>query len=1646
MAFDTNDKLNSDSAQQNLEEFGIWISKEPEEISENFDTAQDTIAEEATDSFNFVEANSMPVEPAAEENLDDIPETFIEEDFTEPQVSTPAENAENENIENNEEIDLSSEFGFEDEEPFKPSDELVEKDLEKTEFDSIDFEELDDSFDRSSEVPAEFGSDFVQNIDGIQDETFTQDQIAPSPDFDLEDASIEDATPTPIKAELPPLPDFDLASPVETDDDFEFNDKLEDIDEEVEANLDSLDRDVDHSILDVDLDDGAETSFDSFMEEKNEIEEDIEENVQNEDFADDFESENTDSFEEIDVPVVSEPAESGASSTIELDSIDEMPAELSALNYEDDKIEPADLQDFDAAKNTSFETPNSCIETEEIDLPNFAEETKETSTETQNIEEKSSLPDMSEISMDGFADFDISAFENNDAPAPKADGETEVSLDDFLGGGEDVSAQFGLSADGGFDVTDDFLAELNGEFGGGKEEKSDILDEDSVDIELEFDDQYIDNIESDASDRIEDSSNFDEFFGDDATSDAGISADNFDELFANVQDESASAASDFEQMFAEANGESAAAPAPTGETVFDEVTEFDDLLFSDNGPNIEAEKAHANKINTQIDYNITVAEEDVKITQISQKVESDSGDDENIPIFGTTIDENGAKIAMQRPIEDNGIRGPALDNSEDDSFYESLFNDAEIYDESSSAAPKKAESEEDALFNELADLGVSFDADNFQNENPSENSDDFEKKTDLIETPDAGNSIDEMSFEDLIPEENTDFADEMQNELPGEEENLEENQNFDDNIEENNSNSDVFSIDDDAQPVLSEEISENTSGIAEFSNEEAMEEQNQELSNIEENKPAISPEMLGIAAAGLGAAAFAAEKIISSKNENTDDELLTEDDLPVFDNIEDFNNSENEPVENSELQENFEDSENSIEQFDDFAEFPNSEPAEVSAEPAAEAVIEDAAFDDILSDTDVSDINIEENAETFEEMPVVEAENTNETVNNPDDFEDNAGSDEITDLTEDSFEAVLPDTAVTAGIAGGVFDDVLNEEESAVDAELDEELPVIEQIEEDVEEVSEINDLSFDEENENAPLELTEDSFEATLPDTPVTAGLAENMVNNNLLDNTQESKYTEPMEDEQKMNFDDISQTSEENAQSAAPENEGSVLSALSSESVLKQISNELSMLRNEISLLKTELAKTRESVKAESVVEEVAVEPVQEPVEESVIEDDLTVNEEIVSEEAPVEEQEGDTESVEDIIPESIPEASNGFFDNDSDDETIALSDDELGNILNCADFTEEYVDNTAEVEAEQQAIPESVAALHAEVDEAYNDEVSDPVIGDVQFEEEPAESVPDEIEVPKVDDLVSETVGASEEPAVNADEDYFVDTTSDEVSSDSISEDKLAYLQEETNIDEVSEPVAEENIEESIEIEPIDETEIEIPSIEEEPAVEAEAAEDTVAEEIADDSEVVVEEPTEEIVIDADDEVTVEASEAETEPAENTETGIEEIEIDQPVEEPAVETEPVEESVNEIADDSVIIDTDEAENDELAEAGTFAEPEETPVETVFEGEQWDEPVTETEGTAETAADEVAEQPVEEPAAETEPAEPENKESIYDKANAIAEKEPMNTDLKDEIKSVLVYMDQLLENLPDEKIEEFAKSSYFETYKKLFKELGLS
>jgi|GEM_PF-1129727 len=52
----------------------------------------------------------------------------------------------------------------------------------------------------------------------------------------------------------------------------------------------------------------------------------------------------------------------------------------------------------------------------------------------------------------------------------------------------------------------------------------------------------------------------------------------------------------------------------------------------------------------------------------------------------------------------------------------------------------------------------------------------------------------------------------------------------------------------------------------------------------------------------------------------------------------------------------------------------------------------------------------------------------------------------------------------------------------------------------------------------------------------------------------------------------------------------------------------------------------------------------------------------------------------------------------------------------------------------------------------------------------------------------------------------------------------------------------------------------------------------------------------------------------------------------------------------------------------------------------------------------------------------------------------------EVLSSNIKKDIKSVLSYMDQLLESLPEDKMKEFAESEYFDMYNRLFSELGIS
>lgn len=335
---------------------------------------------------------------------------------------------------------------------------------------------------------------------------------------------------------------------------------------------------------------------------------------------------------------------------------------------------------------------------------------------------------------------------------------------------------------------------------------------------------------------------------------------------------------------------------------------------------------------------------------------------------------------------------------------------------------------------------------------------------------------------------------------------------------------------------------------------------------------------------------------------------------------------------------------------------------------------------------------------------------------------------------------------------------------------------------------------------------------------------------------------------------------------------------------------------------------------------------------------------------------------------------EENTGFFADGGEDDTIALSGDELDNILNNAEFLEDsssQEENSEEISdgiSEENAIEESIEDTVQEENPFETEEsdfTPDAVIedeNDLQNEPVISEELPDEIEIPKIDDEVTEETSQEETTVTDSIDEMFGADTSIE---DALTEDKLDYI----SSDPENKPVEEE----------FGDLDLPSPSLDESFDVDTSLDEETKTE------DTVLEE-------NAGDEI-----------------GINEDIFDTPLEESSEET---------ISEEAVTDDIFGTEEPSVEE--TSAEP-------AFEEEP------------------VVEEPIEPETEETQVEEPVIEETEVPEAEENTSKE-IPQDLKQEIKSVLSYMDQLLENLPEDKISEFAQSEHFVTYKKLFQELGLS
>ncbi|MDR1177526.1 MAG: hypothetical protein LBK64_01725 [Spirochaetaceae bacterium] len=451
------------------------------------------------------------------------------------------------------------------------------------------------------------------------------------------------------------------------------------------------------------------------------------------------------------------------------------------------------------------------------------------------------------------------------------------------------------------------------------------------------------------------------------------------------------------------------------------------------------------------------------------------------------------------------------------------------------------------------------------------------------------------------------------------------------------------------------------------------------------------------------------------------------------------------------------------------------------------------------------------------------------------------------------------------------------------------------------------------------------------------------------------DSSPVSPVEED--VEFDDIAAVDKDlRSSAAAPEgrNQGADLST----QLLMKIANELSSIKVELSSLKSELAAH-------------------------------------TSGEAPVQKK-------------AAREEGGGFFD-EEEDEKIALTGDELNNILNTADFTEEAGRDATAGEAEEidlggdfpDTTHEGLALRDDEIpsDTPFTEEIEEDLILD--------ENILDE----KDNEVLKELRESGAKPMTPAPED-------------------TSYLEETEDVLDEAEPAFD-------------------AALPGEPDFDA-ATDFDIAADIAEPE---AEEPElEEIGIDleevsADDASPVEAAEDDQGPVE------EELELDLDLGDfdddthslESAEAAPEEESFASVLPEGFVVESDEASSfggqedeveilpgessDGFGEDAIIGldEPELPPAEPDFSA-------------AETPVIDASEAP-----AAGFPDAAEDSSGFLEASDA-QDSEGLPPNLRVELKTVLSYMDQLLESLPEDKIEEFAKSEYYETYKKLFEELGLA
>lgn len=363
----------------------------------------------------------------------------------------------------------------------------------------------------------------------------------------------------------------------------------------------------------------------------------------------------------------------------------------------------------------------------------------------------------------------------------------------------------------------------------------------------------------------------------------------------------------------------------------------------------------------------------------------------------------------------------------------------------------------------------------------------------------------------------------------------------------------------------------------------------------------------------------------------------------------------------------------------------------------------------------------------------------------------------------------------------------------------------------------------------------------------------------------------------------------------------------------ILTQIASELVNIKNELANMKSEMAQTQQKLEESTILES--------------------------------KENKVNSGSIKDASDSD----KSGFFNDDDGDETIALTGDELNNILITADFTEENTEKEYE-------IPETLD----KIDGAFLDD-SEEENADEKDEIFADEDILNDVEPEHINDL-KEDISYLDEDSIDEDiiqEDFITN----EITDDLVFEEEILDTSAKQDTDTTEENNTIEDFDLKI-------TELELPDGQSIPLGDEYSGFNAITDNIEEGHD--------------------EASD------------FEDLKFDENLEQEEVEP------------------SDEIQSDEIAwEDSTSTVNMDDNEDSVFSAEELDQ-----------TAQDIPRLELDESAAEEQK----------------IQTETLPIHLKDEIKSVLTYMDQLLESLPEEKIEEFAKSEYFDTYKRLFDELGIS